>query len=311
MDKIYTIEEVDHLIRKLGNRQSEFNKSLSENANTSPVDLYDFFNGKFRGELFSELEQIKNQIKNSCELTQRQHEILQYLTLYLSFSYSGAGSAHGALRKKKIFRYKLQSIEIKEIINWEKVRKPGTSFHKEKASADIEEITPEFLPVEEEKEDSFEEYKELEFEFNTPVHDFDLENYTQEPEEEDRTRSRYENKIRIERILKNLRNLYDKRYAYYPDAEDGFSDSALNDIQSDAHVYILAMTSPDNGIYFISTRENAQKKALNDPDLFITNACENENKLLSGHVILTLKPGSITKKGNKWLITKKAIIDIV
>lgn len=313
MKTSFTIDDVERLIRELNNRQSEFDKHPAADETSEPVDLYDFFSRKFRSELMPELENLKHCIKSGILLNSKQLEMLQYLDLYFSFSYSKTGESIPGLRRKKVFKSFYELKEIRETINWSKVKKPGTSNYRKSYTAE-EPRNTDLMVIQ--RAEPVEEYEIVEIEsVEPPVKKVHKTDFKEEPSEPDEKKEFEENtdkhKIRIRTLRRISGGLFDKKFAYFADHNNGFSDRALKDVQTDGHVYILALTSPHQGIYFISSRAEAQEKALRMPSLLLDNACEYSLRNQQGTSILTTQSGQIRKTNDTWHIERKARIAIV
>ena len=313
MKTSFTLEDVEQLIRELENRQSEFNHNFSSDIDSNPVDLYVFFSNKFRSELHYELENLKNLLRKEIPLSIRQIEILQYIQLYLSFSYAKMTEEIPGLRRKKVFQSKLDRRDIREVINWANVRKPGTSNYRKTVFSEEPRRTG-LMVVQ--RAEPVEEYEIVEIESVEPpkqkVEEKGFKETSPEPEESKKSNeARTKRKIRIRTLKRITGELYDKKYAYFADHNSGFSESALKDVQTDGHIYILAFTSPSRGVYFISSRKEAQEKALRLPSLLLDPACEYSVYNRKGSSVLTTQSGQIRKTNDVWYIERKAQIAIV
>ncbi|GAB3969577.1 hypothetical protein GCM10028806_16040 [Spirosoma terrae] len=94
------------------------------------------------------------------------------------------------------------------------------------------------------------------------------------------------------------------------DVPMGFSDRSFVSKESGrAAIYELVETSPTTASYRVTPETNGQELALYDPYSYL-DATEYANSLPpSGDVsIVTVEPGELSKSGNVWRITKKAVV---
>jgi len=324
MDHNFTIETVENLIRELDSRQSEFKRASIDESRPEPTNLYLFFNDKFRRELISELEQIKQVFRRGAVLSAHQKDILQYLHLYFSFSYTNSGSGESKLRKKRVFYRINNGPDIREVVNHEKVCKPGTSNMRTKDWVFTTTWEPGPFPVlAKQKAEPIEEYDIVEVgrfirehnpapgpEVKVAEKNYEVPRVRSDVKTYNRQKEHYKRRIRLSIMQRLSGGLFDKKYAYFVDLPSGFSESILKDVQTDDHLYILAFTSTSKGLFFITSRKAAQAKAIQNIPLLLERGCEFASFNHAANLIITLKPGKIEKQGSSWYITQKAIISL-